>query len=69
MAETGAREWWGGGLEGQVRPSRQGSKPQRARGEADGLVASGSGEAMRSEAVRVFVVCAQDEEPLGPARL
>lgn len=68
MAETGAREWWGGGLEGRVRPSRQGRTQKRARGRVMDLW-QGSGEAMCSEAVRVFVVCAQDEEPLGPARL
>lgn len=47
----------------------KGVNPKGLVGRADGLVASGSGEAKRSRAVSMFVVCAQDEEPLGPARL
>lgn len=69
MAETGAvsggRRFGGSGQAEQTR-----SKPQGLVGrEQMDLWQGWGGEAMCSEAVRVFVVCAQDEEPLGPARL
>lgn len=50
-------------------PADKGVNPKGLVGRADGLAASESGEAKRSRAVSVFVVCAQDEVPLGPARL
>lgn len=60
---TGGAEVWRVGSGG----ADKGVKPQRAHGEGRWTCGKWEEEVKRSRTVRVFVLCAQDEELLGPA--